>query len=192
MALPRFHKIVFLIFLLSGLSCNHTYTPKPTGYPRVDFPEKTYRLYEESAPYKFEIPSYAKVERKLQQNASWWINILLPDLNGTIHISYKKIDNNLDEYIKDSRTLVYKHSAKSEGIEETPFYEEQDKRYGILYDLKGNVASAVQFFITDSTTHFLRGSLYFNTQPNRDSLNPVINFVREDIVHLIETTSWNY
>jgi gliding motility-associated lipoprotein GldD len=82
--------------------------------------------------------------------------------------------------------------VKAEGIEETPFIEREQKRFGMIYDLKGDVASAVQFYVTDSTTHFLRGSLYFNAAPNRDSLNPVIDFLREDIVHLIETTQWKY
>jgi gliding motility-associated lipoprotein GldD len=64
--------------------------------------------------------------------------------------------------------------------------------YGILYELKGNVASPMQFFVTDSTHHFLRGSLYFRTEPNKDSLAPVINFAQKDIRHIIETLNWKY
>ena len=91
-----------------------------------------------------------------------------------------------------SRTLVYKHTVKADGIEETPFINPGERKYGMVYDLSGDVASAVQFFITDSTNHFLRGSLYFNCPPNRDSLKPVIDFMREDIMHLIETIRWKY
>ena len=100
--------------------------------------------------------------------------------------------SNLTAYITDSRDLVYKHTVKAQGIEDTPFIHREESRFGMIYDLKGDVASAVQFFVTDSTTHFLRGSLYFNCRPNRDSLNPVIEFLREDIIHMIETTSWKY
>ena len=118
--------------------------------------------------------------------------MVIPRLNGKIHLSYKPVGDQLNELITDCRELVYKHTVKAHGIEETPFIVRDEKRFGMIYDLKGDVASAVQFFITDSTDHFLRGSLYFNSRPNRDSLNPVIDFLREDIIHLIETTRWKY
>jgi gliding motility-associated lipoprotein GldD len=172
------------------------------GYVRIDYPEKSYRLYDEQEQYSFEIPEYARVEQDRSRNAEpGWINVHIPQLNGTIHLSYKPVQyqngeqgtgSNLTAYITDSRDLVYKHTVKAQGIEDTPFIHREEKRFGMIYDLKGDVASAVQFFVTDSTTHFLRGSLYFNCRPNRDSLNPVIEFLREDIVHLIETTSWKY
>jgi len=161
------------------------------GYSRIDFPEKDYKIFDVGGPYSFEIPTYAYVEKnKSGPSEPWWINIVFPDLNGKIHISYKSVEDNLEKYIEDSRTLVYKHSSRSEGIEETPFIYEDERKFGILYDLRGDVASTVQFFVTDSSSHFLRGSLYFNTQPNRDSLNPVIDFLREDILRLIESTTW--
>lgn len=185
--------IVLAILLTMAFlsSCKKTYTPKPMGYSRIDFPEKAYSLYNVDGPYKFEIPEYAIIEDKSFREP-WWVNIVIPDLNGTIHISYKAVDSNLDAYIEDSRTLVYKHTSKASGIEENPFYNETENKYGIVYELKGDAASAIQFFITDSTRHFLRGSLYFNAKPNRDSLNPVIDFLREDVLHLIESTTWNF
>ena len=174
------------------ISCTPSYTPKPTGYVRIDFPEKSYRIYE-SDFYQFEVPEYAVVEiDRSGQAEPGWINLQIPPLNGTIHLSYKPVSDNLVDYITDSRDLVYKHTVKAQGIEDTPFIHREDKRFGMIYDLKGDVASAVQFFITDSTHHFLRGSLYFNCRPNRDSLNPVIQFLREDMLHLIETTVWKY
>jgi len=188
-------KINLLLSFLPAIlcSCNPSYTPKPMGYSRIDFPEKEYVLYDENAPYSFEVPSYAYVEKDQGRlSEPYWINVVIPEFDGKIHISYKPVNNNLEDYIEDSRTLVYKHAGKSEGIEETLIIDELADRYGIIYDLKGNVASAVQFFITDSTSHFLRGSLYFNTKINRDSLNPVIDFLREDILHMIESSSWRY
>lgn len=199
---PAFFLLGLLLF---PLSCKEAYTPKPMGYVRIDYPEKSYRLYDEQAQYSFEIPEYAQVVPDQSRNAEpGWINVHIPSLNGTIHLSYKPIEyqptesggtgqaSNLTAYITDSRDLVYKHTVKAQGIEDTPFIHREDSRFGMIYDLKGDVASAVQFFVTDSTTHFLRGSLYFNCRPNRDSLNPVIEFLREDIIHLIETTSWKY
>jgi len=175
------------------VSCNRQETPKPKGYLRIKTPEKSYRLYDEQPQYSFEVPEYAQVVPNQSRNAKeGWFDIRVPELNGTIHLSYKPVNGNLSEYITDCRTLAYKHTVKAEGIEETPFIEREEDRYGMIYDLSGNVASAVQFFVTDSTTHFLRGSLYFHTVPNQDSLRPLVDFLREDILHLIETTRWKY
>ncbi len=184
--------VMVLLLLLTG-SCNQSYTPKPTGYLKIDYPKKSYQLYSDQEYYQFEIPEYATVEIDSGPRAEeGWINVAIPQLNGKIHLSYKPVEDQLNAYITDSRELVYKHTVKAHGIEETPFIHRDQKRFGMVYDLKGDVASAVQFFITDSTNHFLRGSLYFNCQPNRDSLNPVIEFLREDIIHMIETTQWKY
>jgi gliding motility-associated lipoprotein GldD len=185
--------VVGIGMVLPGMACDRSNTPKPTGYLRVDYPEKTYRLYDDQEFYQFEIPTYAVVEIDRGRNSeAGWVNLQIPSLNGTIHLSYKPVKDNLVAYITDSRDLVYKHTVKAQGIEDTPFIHREEKRFGMVYDLKGDVASAVQFFVTDSTKHFLRGSLYLNCRPNRDSLNPVIEFLREDIMHMIETTEWKY
>jgi len=190
--LPAAVVITVMLAMLLG-ACRGDATPKPPGYVRIKTPEKRYRLYDEGTFYRFEIPEYAVMKRDTGRGAGrGWVNIDLPGLNGKIHLSYKPVHGNLGEYITDSRTLAYKHTVRAEGIEETPFIDRDHRRFGMVYDLEGNVASAVQFFITDSTTHFLRGSLYFNCTPNRDSLRPLILFVREDIIHLIETTEWKY
>ncbi len=192
--LPNIRTLSFLLLALGLItaSCERSFTPKPTGYVRIDTPEKEYRLYDDQPFYSFEIPSYARVVQYNRAGESGWISLVVPQVNGTIHLSYKPVTGNLGDYITDCRTLAYKHTVKADGIEETPFIHRKDKRFGMVYDLSGDVASAVQFFITDSTTHFLRGSLYFNCPPNRDSLKPVIDFMREDIMQLIETTKWKY
>jgi len=183
-----------IVLLATGtLSCHQVATPKPQGYIRIKTPEKAYRLYDEQKQYSFEVPVYSEVmAHKGRTTEPGWIDIVIPQLNGKIYLSYKPVHGNLTEYITDCRTLAYKHTVKAEEIEETPFIERDMHRFGMIYDLKGNVASAVQFFITDSTRHFLRGSLYFDCLPNQDSLKPVVDFLREDIVHLIETTRWKY
>ena len=185
--------LLTVALLLLSSSCKDSYTPKPTGYLKISYPEKVYTIYSDQEFYQFEIPAYAVVEIDSgPRSEDGWINVSVPQLNGKIHLSYKPVDDQLNALITDCRELVYKHTVKAHGIEETPFIHREQKRFGMVYDLKGDVASAVQFFITDSTDHFLRGSLYFNTRPNRDSLNPVIEFMREDILHMIETTQWKY
>ena len=110
--------------------------------------------------------------------------------NANIYITYKPIKNNLPVFIEDVRTIAYKHSIKADDILEIPILKEENKVYGMLYDIKGNAASSVQFFVTDSTSNYLRGALYFSSQPREDSLAPVISFFREDMIHMIETLEW--
>jgi gliding motility-associated lipoprotein GldD len=182
---------LLLIVLATFASCDRSYTPKPSGYLKVHYPEKEYVRFDAAAPYTFEYPAYAEVRPHTSRSAEpWWYDIRFPEYNGTIHLSYKDPAGDPSELIEDTRTLVYKHASRADGINEIPFADTANDKYGILYELSGNVASAVQFFLTDSTTHFLRGSLYFSTTPNRDSLNPVINFVQDDIVHLVESVRW--
>jgi gliding motility-associated lipoprotein GldD len=180
-----------IVLAIMFLQCKNNYTPKPRAYYRISFPEHKYQLLEEGLPYSFEFPKYSKVIKDISPNAEpYWININYPDYNGKIHISYKKIDDNLQEVLEDSRKLAYKHSIKADAIGEKLFISPEKNVYGILYDIKGDAASSVQFFLTDSIRNFIRGSLYFNAVPNKDSLAPVVSFVKKDIIHLMETFEW--
>ena len=93
--------------------------------------------------------------------------------------------------MEESRTLAYKHTIKADAIQEQVFMNPANRVYGLIYKIEGNAASPMQFFLTDSTSHFLRGALYIREVPNIDSLKPVIDFLEIDIIRLIETTSWN-
>ncbi|MFW5832138.1 MAG: gliding motility lipoprotein GldD, partial [Prolixibacteraceae bacterium] len=117
--------------------------------------------------------------------------------DAELHLSYYNLQQQnkpeklmLAEFIEESRNLAYKHSIKASSINERIFMNPGRDVYGIIYDIAGNAASPMQFFLTDSTNHFLRGALYIRATPNIDSLRPVINFLETDVVHLIETTSW--
>jgi gliding motility-associated lipoprotein GldD len=174
--------------LLALMCCKRHYTPKPAGYLRIDFPEKAYQIYNSSCPYTFEFPIYGKITADSSKIAEpCWINIEFPGFGGKIHISYKPVNNNVNTFIEDSRTLAYKHTVKADAISEILYTNDEKRVFGLLYQIKGDAASSVQFYLTDSIKHFLRGSLYFNVQPNADSLAPVIDFFKEDIMHLIET-----
>lgn len=183
---------VFAIVGLITLSgCKRNYTPKPRGYFRIDLPEKSYTHFDTTFPYKFDYPVYARItEDKTKTAEKYWINIEYPGLNGKIHVSYKDINNNIEQILEDTRKLAYKHTIKADAINEKMFIKPQKNVYGILYEIEGNAASSVQFFLTDSTDHYLRGALYFNAAPNKDSLAPVLNFIKEDIIKLIESLEW--
>jgi len=185
------------IFILSTLfiflnSCSHKGNPKPREYFRLVLPEKNYQIFNKNYPYTFEYPIYANVTDDIDQNTEpYWININFPTLKANIHVSYKTVDNNIEELFEDSRTLVYKHVVKADAIDEKIILNDSLKIYGILYYIKGNAATPAQFYITDSVKHFLRGSLYFNVYPNKDSLAPVITYITKDIEKMIETFKWN-
>lgn len=185
--------LVVLPVMLALCGCRDNYTPKPRSYYRIDFPEKEYAIYHSrECNYSFEVPVYARVSPFSGRNPEpCWINIEFPGYRGQIHITYKALENDLNTYVEDIRTLAYKHSIKADDIIEKPFSYPDRKVNGIIYDIKGNTASSMSFFATDSTRNFISGALYFNVIPNKDSLAPVIQFFSADVLHLIETLNWN-
>jgi len=184
------------ISLLFGLlfifnSCRKEYTPRPRGYFRISFPAKSYKSLQMLVPYNFQIPVYSfPGSDSLNLKQPDWVTIEVPANHAQIHLSYKTLNKNLGEYIEESRMLAYKHSQKASSIEEQIFINPSKKVFGTIYNIKGNAASPMQFYLTDSITHFLRGSLYIKEIPNIDSLQPVIEFLNQDVVRLIETTEW--
>jgi len=187
------YRILFIGALLLALaSCKKEYTPKPRGYFRIDFPEKSYHTLEHDLPYSFEIANYSKpVAAKVSDSDSSSITISTPANKADLHLSYAQLKNDLKKHMEESRRLAYDHSIKADAIEERLFVNSDRNVYGTIYYIEGNAASPIQFYLTDSTNHFLRGALYIREIPNIDSIRPVINFLRPDIIHLIETTSWN-
>ncbi|WP_372751116.1 gliding motility lipoprotein GldD [Labilibaculum sp.] len=185
---------VLLIFILIAwvpMSCKKKYTPKPKAYFRIDFPQKEYKNWNLDFPFSFDRLSMTKIAKDQSRDAEkYWINIQYPEYRATIHLSYKTIDQNLEEYLEDSRKLAYKHSIVADAIAEQLYINPKENVYGTIYRITGNAASSIQFTATDSTKHFLRGALYFKERPNRDSLAPVIKFIDKDIVRLIESLKW--
>lgn len=170
-------------------SCT-TYTPKPRGYFRIELEPKSYDTAHIKEPVKFEYPS--NVAMIVQKSGDEdFFDIVYPTHNARIYCSYKNINGNIYEISEDSRNFVYKHVIKADAISEQPFENPEKKMYGILYQIKGNAASQVQFLLTDSVKHFLRGALYFNNRPNKDSIAPVANYITEDIVRIMETAEWS-
>lgn len=186
---------ILLVCFLS--SCNHDYTPKPKAYPRIDFPEHKYELYQpEECPFEFEKPTYASTADDSvffgERNTNpCWLTLYLAPFNGTINLTYKEIgpQNSFEKLVEDAHKMSYKHTRKAEYINEVKI-ENANGVGGLLYDVGGDAASNVQFFLTDSDTHFIRGALYFNNTPNTDSMAPVVSFVKDDLKQLLKTFRW--
>jgi gliding motility-associated lipoprotein GldD len=187
--------IISLSFALLTLcfgSCRNNSTPKPRGYFRIDFPEKKYHVFDSlSFPYSFQYPVYGRVIKDVSKiSEKYWVNVDFPEYKARIHISYKDAQGRLDSLSEDSRALAYKHAAKADAISERFYFNAETNVYGILYQIKGNTASSWQFYVTDSTNHFLRGALYFSVRTNKDSLAPAIDFFGKDLIRLMETVEW--
>ncbi|MEO9071029.1 MAG: hypothetical protein ABI261_08335, partial [Ginsengibacter sp.] len=192
------YRIFYLIFFVLFVSCNSTYTAKKEGYFKINLPQKAYTTFDDpSYPYTFEYPVYAKISKdssffKEGAKNPYWININFPSLNGTIYISYKNIEgtslykvktpngtyrdsigkNNFEKMVNDSYNLTYKNEVKAYSIQDSVMHT-PNHIAGVFFTLSGNVATAKQFFLSDTTHHFLRGALYFDATPNEDSLRPV-------------------
>jgi gliding motility-associated lipoprotein GldD len=181
-------------FLISCGSDDNIPTPKPLAYFRIDLPDKKYSVYKDACPFEFEYPSsYAIVLTDSDKFAEpCWKNIEYPRFRAELNLSYKSIDNsaNLEKYLDDSWTLATKHQMKAIGMPETPIKRDSARVFGLMFEIEGNAASSLQFYVTDSTRHFLRGALYFYARPNYDSLSPVIDFLKKDVERMISTLKW--
>lgn len=179
-----------LLLILISFACTTEYTPKPKGYPRLDLVQPVYKTFESACPFSFEHNGISRVERAGNEDLNCWFNIVYPSLNCTIHLSYMNVDNNLNQLLEDSRSLVYKHAIKASAINQKEITDGENKIYAGIYEINGDAASSVQFYATDSLTHFLRGALYFNAASNSDSLKPAIDYVRKDVEVLLNSLKW--
>lgn len=181
----------FLILLVSG--CQREYLPKPVGYNRLELPEAQYQVLPDTLPYTFEYSKSAQLLRDTSGfSERYWLEIYYPSLKSNIHITYKPIRNSeqlLKEFMNDAYTLAAKHQIKAYAIDEV-IVKTPSGKTAVVVELQGEVPSQMQFTITDSTRNFLRGALYFNTQVQNDSLKPAIEYMKKDIMHLINTFDW--
>lgn len=188
--------VCFIAAILVITSCNSDYTPKPRGYFKIPFPKKEYQLFNQPGyPYSFEFPMYAKVLKdssffgEATENP-WWINIDFPQFNARVYVSYKDpAKDNFDKLISDSYKLTNKNTVKAYSIDDS-LITTPNHVHGIFFKLGGDVATANQFLLTDTTKHFLRGALYFDATPNEDSLGIVNRFLINDVKHIINTFKW--
>jgi gliding motility-associated lipoprotein GldD len=179
-----------LAIILAG--CQQDFTPKPLGYNRLNLPEPSYRILPDSLPYTFEYSDHAKLlDDTSAISERFWIEIYYPEIKANVHITYKPIrgEKMLKEFLDDSYTLTAKHQIKAYAINEVISTTSRGKT-AVIAELEGDVPSQFQFTLTDSSRNFLRGALYFNTKVANDSLAPAIEYMKKDIMHMINTLEW--
>lgn len=210
------NSILLYLVLIFLTACNSNYSSKKNGYYKIDFPEHAYQLYNNpDFPYQFEYPVYANIVKdstffdRSPENP-FWVNVDFPQFEARIFLSYKIIGgkavvklaqanggekdsityNDFDKLRNDAFTLTNKNNVVASSIKDSLFVT-PNKVTGIFFSVAGNAATASQFFVTDTTKNFLRGALYFNATPNADSLAPVQQYLKEDMLHLINSFKWN-
>lgn len=190
----KFNPIFLSLATLFIFACQSEYTPKPNGYNRFDMPPHEYTSLADTLPYDFDYSAHARV----LSDTSWisdenWIEINYPEYKANIHITYKEIlnEDSLRDYLDDAYFLTAKHQIKAYAIDESIARTPSGKTV-VYAEIEGEVPSQFQWFSTDSTRHFLRGALYFNTQVQNDSLKPAIDYIKKDIVHMMNTLRWQH
>ena len=177
----------YLLFIIILYACNNDYSPKPRGFYRIDLPVQSAKLFYSDCPYIFLKPVYSNINFNYKDEC--WFDLEFKEYNAKVHMSYKKINNNLNIYTEDSRLLAYKHAQVAEAISEQVFINDSSQVYAMVYTFNGKTATPLQFYISDSLNHFVRGALYFNT-PQSDSIYPISNFIKNDIYRIIEGWEW--
>lgn len=172
------------------VGCRPDPVPKPRGYFRIDLPGQEYRPMELEAPFAAELPAYADLVPTREQGSARWYDLRFPGQRATVHLTWSPVNGDLYELIEDAHTFKDKHGAKAVRIRNERVVRSDARVFGTLFDVDGDVASPMVFYLTDSMNYFLYGALYFNSRPNGDSLAPVTARLREDLRHMAGTLVW--
>lgn len=193
LTLKHISGVLTIFWFFSACNGNRDYSPKPRGYYRIVFPKKEYQVYAGGCPFTFFYPKYAVIEPDKAADAKpCWLNMQFAQFNGTLHLSYEHLTarKQFDELVEDAHKLSFVHTVKASSITQGIIRNPDSKVFGIYYTIEGNAASSVQFFLTDSTKNYIRGALYFNTEPRLDSIQPVLTFVKKDVDLMIKSFRW--
>lgn len=191
-----FKNVLIVVLCLTVVGCNEDVTPKPKAFLRLEYPEAIYKQENLDVPFSFDknlLAADVKVRDLKAPTLSYGVNIDYPKLKGTIYLTYKNIEGNeeyLKNYLLDAQNFTQEHTKKADAIAGEVYENKKNKVYGMYYEVNGDAASQAQFYATDSTNHFLIGSLYFYAKPNYDSIYPAAKYLQKDIKRLMESITW--
>lgn len=182
-------RYLLVVTLISLWSCKEDYSLKPVGEVRLEYPEATYQNFSSDCPFSFE---YSTQSIEIRKNKPCWYVLHYPNMKANIYLTYFDIksSDDLAKKIKDSEMFVQEQTVKASYISPREFIFPERKVYGTLFEVGGDAAINIQFHATDSIHNILSGSVYFSTTPKFDSLQPAINYLKKDVIHLIETLHW--
>lgn len=186
-------KILYTLLSISIIfSCTHK-AAQENGTEQV-IPKTTDYLTYKDGNISFQFSNLAKIQPvDSNTNPGSWFNIYYPDYNATLYCSFLPItQENIQKALEDSYRLAYSHALQADEIDQNLYSDDSRKTYGIIYDIEGQVAVPIQFYVTDSISNFFRGSLYYNDKVNPDSVKAVTENIRSDIYKLMETLEWQH
>lgn len=171
---------------MAVISCDDV-LPKPKAMLRLEYSKPVYEAFQPNdCPYAFDRNIHAKVIDEKYCS----VNLKYPELDGTIYLSYRNVDGDLKELLSDVQKMTYEHVVKADNILEQPYDNAKARKFGMFYEVTGNAASQSQFYLTDSVSHFITGSIYFNTRPNYDSILPAAVYLKDDVRRIMESLEW--
>ncbi len=173
-----------MVILLT--SCGEEPVPKPKAQLRLEYPVAEYAVVESGCPFHFEKSDACEAVF----NSKCWVNLEYHELNASVNMTYRPVEDNLQELLREAEKLTFNHTIKADGISSRPYINDKNKVYGSVFEVTGNAASPLQFHLTDSVSHFITGAVYFDVQPNYDSIRPAVRHIENDIIRLIETMQW--
>jgi gliding motility-associated lipoprotein GldD len=184
--------VISISILLFLCSCGdeHT-TPRPRAYPRIDYPQHEMQSFSQAdCPFTFQFPKYAEVQPK--KDHPCWFDLSMPAFKAKLHCSYLPVKDrdSFDDMVNDTYTIAGKINERSNYMEESRI-QNANGAGGLMLKFTGPAASPLHFFLTDTTRHFFKASLYFEAKVKPDSLAPIIDFVEEDLNKMIQSFSWN-
>jgi gliding motility-associated lipoprotein GldD len=177
---------LLILFSLLLISCGDDPLPKPKAFLNLEYETADYEMLSLQRPYRFDVSTQSVLKDEPKQ----WLKIQYPALKASLDLTYRKVDGNLRELLVESEKLVFKHTVKAEQISSNDYTDKEKKVFATLHEITGNAASQIQFHVTDSVNHFVKGALYFNTKPNYDSVLPAVAHIKKDVLRLMETFEW--
>jgi gliding motility-associated lipoprotein GldD len=169
------------------------YTPKPRGYFRIELPAPRYAGFPlPDYPYTFSLSQWATIELPPDSAPlAGWVNLSYPLYGAKVYCSYLPVTPlTIERVMAESRSLLFRQARDTRRIGGQAYDDPEKEVYAFLYQLDGESASPLQFTITDSVAHFFRGALLYDCPLNADSLSPVTQYIREDLVELIQSFNW--
>jgi gliding motility-associated lipoprotein GldD len=167
--------------------------PKPMGYFRIDLPGHQYRTIDTALPFRYEQSVFANTTIERQKDNTLWMTVSYPDLKASLRFTCFDVKNadSLRNLMISEDKMVKFHYQKADDVQYSVIQDPESNLWGQTYEILGKeVATPFQFWLTDSTHRFVRANLYFDCAPNNDSLQPIIQFLKEDALHLINTFEW--
>lgn len=183
-----------MLFMFVLASCSdENPVPKPSTYLRMNLPEHSYRTFKSDCPYSMKLSNLYFPSAAEQPQSNYCIQeINLGPLNGKLFLYYLQLPSkdSLAEIINFANDKVDEHKIKADKINFEQIVQPKKRVYGTFFELKGNVATNFQFYLTDSSTNFVRGEVLLNCRPNYDSLRPTLEYLKQDLLELVRHFEW--